>query len=69
MFELIADSVMTLETALMSGLTGLAAVVAYLWSFITKHVAELRISVKDCEEDREALWAKLLEQKSSCDCK
>ena len=71
MIDLLADA-LSLETALISGLSALTAAVGYLFSYIIKSVSLLREENKECSQDREQLWAKVAElsaQKScSSDC-
>ena len=72
MFEQLADTntILTLETALISGLSACGAAILYLWNFITKQIGELREQAEECEADRKNLYAMLLERKSNCgDCK
>lgn len=51
---------MTLESALIAGIVGLATAVAILW----RHTES---GLKKCDEDRRALWLKLVDMSSqSC---
>ena len=71
MIQLLAEG-LSIETILISGISSLAAAVAYLFSYVMKSMASLREDHRACTEDREQLWIKVAELSgkhscSSCD--
>jgi hypothetical protein len=55
-------SVVTLETALLTGIGALSGVVTYLWKFVKEQIQELREDRDECIEDRDVLWKALISQ-------
>ncbi len=63
LIEMVASaSVVTLETALLTGIGALSGVVTYLWKFVVEQIRELREDRDECIEDRDVLWKALISQ-------
>lgn len=49
----------TIVTILCTGMAGLSSAVVYLWKQQEGHFKETRVTLKECEEDRQKLWGEL----------
>jgi len=52
----------TIVSILITAVSTLAGVVAYLWRTFLKTIDDLNQRAKDCEDDREQLWNALIAQ-------
>ena len=56
----------TVNGLLLAGITSLGGVVAYLWTQLSAHYAELKAEHRECVEDRERLWKAMYSIHPAC---